>query len=204
MSLRDRFRRLSRRRSPNRRGLDSLGREDIRNIVEESLEETEATSELVERALDTHERARDLVRQGLFEEALARFHESLDAWEAQATMCRQAGFKNLWKGKHAQVGREMEDLRITHLDVLDIDDFHYLARRARLRRNQLAKVFQLAGDKAGASESDVYGAFPADQREEIRTILFHAERRGWLVRESTARRYHLLTSSSAPHISPED
>ena len=204
MSLRDRFRRLFRRRSPARRGLDSLGSEDIRSIVEESLEETEATSELVERALDTHERARDLVRQGLFEEALARFHESLEAWEAQAAMCRQAGFKNLWKGKPAQVGREMEDLRITHLDVLDIDSFRYLARRARLRHNQLAKVLQLAGGDVGASESDVYRAFPADQQEEIRTILFHAERRGWLVRESTAKRYYLRTSSSAPDISPED
>lgn len=180
-----------------------MGGKDIRDIVEESLEETEVTSELVERAQDAHDRARDLMRQGHFEESLERFRASLEAWEAQAAVCREKRFKNLWRGKPLQVGREMEDLRINHLDVLDVDSFHFLARRAMLRKNQLAQVLQLAGEKEGTSEKEIHEAFAADQREEIRAIIFHAERRGWLRRESTAGRYYLQTSSSAPEVSPE-
>lgn len=186
-----------------RRVPGSLDRQGIRDIVEESLEETEATSELVERAEDAHDRARDLMRQGHFEEALARFQESLQAWEAQAALCREKGFKNLWRGKPLQVGREMEDLRITHLDVLDTGSYQYLARRARLRKNQLARVLEMAGDEEGITEKEIHEAFPPDQREEIRVLIFHAERRNWLRRENVAGRYRLRRSESAPEITAE-
>jgi hypothetical protein len=186
------------------RGLNSIGGREIRDIVEESLEETEVTSELVERATDAHERAQDLMRQGLFEDALTRFRESIEAWEEQAEVCRVNGFKNLWKGKPQQVGREMEDLRITHLDVLDTDSFQFLDRRARLRRNQLAQILSLASIDKGTSEKDIHEEFPREQREEVRAIIFHSERRGWLRRENIAGHYYLQTTDSAPEITVTD
>lgn len=202
MSFGRKLRRLFNRVSPARQGLGSMADGDIRNIIEESLEETEATSELVEKAQHAHERARDLMRQGHLEEALDRFREAIGAWESQAALCRELGFKNLWRGKRAEVGREMEELRINHLDVLDIESFSYLGRKARLRKNQLAQVLQMAGNAAGVSESEIYSAFPAYQREDIRAILFQVQRRGWITRENVAGRYLLHTSKSAPQITP--
>jgi hypothetical protein len=174
--------------------------EDIRSMVEDSLEETEATSEVVEQALHAHERARDLMRQGHFEEALARFRESLTAWERQADICRDQGFKNMWRSKPEQVGREMEDLRIAHLDVIDLGSFFYLRKRAELRREMLASVLGIATAEEGASESDIYNAFPPHQREDIRGILFHAQNRGWLKRSRVAGRYRISTTGSAPSV----
>ena len=198
MSFLDKIRNLA--GSRRRRGLNSIGGREIRNIVEESLEETEVTSELVERAVDAHERARDLMRQGLFEEALARFRESVKAWEEQAEVCRENGFKNLWRGMTQKVGREMEDLRINHLDVLDIDSFQFLGRRALLRKNQLAQTLRLTSVDKGTSEKNIHEEFPQEQRDEIRTIIFHAERRGWLQREKIAGHYYLQITDSAPEI----
>lgn len=190
--------------SRRHRGLNSIGSREIRDIVEESLEETEVTSELVEKATNAHERARDLMRQGLFEVALARFRESIKAWEEQAEVCREKGFKNMWKGKPQQVGREMEDLRITHLDVLDTDSFQFLGRRALLRKNQLTQVLKLASIDRGTSEKEIHEEFPREQHDEIRTLIFHAERRGWLQREKIARHYYLQITDSAPGITGTD
>jgi len=202
MSFLDKIRNLA--GSRRHRGLSSIGGREIRDIVEESLEETEATSELVEKAANAHERARDLMRQGLFEVALARFHESVEAWEEQAEVCREKGFNNLWKGKPQQVGREMEDLRITHLDILDTDSFQFLGRRALLRKNLLAEVLRLASIGKGTSETEIHEEFPREQQEEIRTIIYQAERRGWLQREKIARHYYLQITDSAPGITGTD
>ncbi len=200
MGLFDRLRGGTGRRGRARRGLDALNGQDIRNIVEHSLEETEATSEVVERAQDAHDRARDLMRQGLFEEALSRFREALSAWEQQAAICREQGFKNMWPGKPEQVGREMEDLRITHLDVIDPDTYDYLRKRAELRRELLAGVLNLARSTEGASEKAIFDAFPDHQREDIRGILFYAQSRGWLTRQQTSGRYAVYASDSAPDL----
>ena len=204
MGIGDRLRRLLRRGQGSRHGLDSLGSGDIRDIVEESLEETEATSEIVERAQHAHDRARDLMRQGLFEEALERFRESTESWEAQAQMCRELGFSNMWKSKPQQVGREMENLRITHLDIMDLESFSLLKRRARLRRSQLSQVLEMAGGEEGTTESDIYESYPPDQKEDIRSLLFQAQRRGWITREKLAGHYHLRKGASAPSITSED
>ena len=200
MRLFDRLRGRFRWPGRPKRGLDALDSEEIHNIVEESLEESEVTSEVVEQALHAHERARDLMRQGLFEEALARFREALQAWEEQAAICRERGFKNMWRGKPEQVGREMENLRITHLDVLDPESFSYLKKRAMLRRELLAEVLRLARAPEGVSESTLFGAFPDHQREDIRGILFHAQGRGWLIRQQTSGRYSIHASGSAPDL----
>ncbi|MFC1628869.1 hypothetical protein ACFL3H_07130 [Gemmatimonadota bacterium] len=198
MSLGDRFRRMFRRRQDDRSGLDTLDRDDIRNIVEESLEETEATSEIVERARDAHERARDLVRQGHLEAARDRFSESITAWEEQADLCREMGFRNMWKDRPASIRREMEELRIAHLDIIDLDSFTSLHARARLRRTRLFRILEMVADDAGSSESEVYEEFPRDQHEDVSTILFHAQRRGWITRERTGSRYRLRITDSAP------
>ncbi len=200
MPLSDRIRSLFRRRSRRRSGLDDLDREDIRNIVEESLEETEATSALVERAGDAHERARDLVRQGHFEAALDRFSDSIEAWEEQAALCREMGFRNMWRERPDSIRREMEELRITQLDVLDLDSFTALHARARLQQGRLARMLDLIAAEEGASEQDVFGEFPRDQQEDIRTILFHAQRRGWITRERVGSRYRLRLTDLAPRI----
>jgi len=194
------MRALFRRRSRGRPGLNDLDREDIRNIVEESLEETEATSALVERAGDAHERARDLVRQGHFEDALVRFSDSIAAWEEQAALCREKGFRNMWRDKPDSIRREMEELRITQLDVLDLDSFTILHARARLQLDRLARVLDLIAAEEGASEQDVFGEFQRDQQENIRTILFHAQRRGWISRERTGSRYRLRLTDRSPRI----
>jgi len=169
-------------------------------MVEHSLEETEATSTVVERAQDAHDRARDLMRQGLFEEALSRFGEALSAWEEQAAICREQGFKNMWPGKPEQIGREMEDLRITHLDVADPDSFNYLRKRAELRREMLTGVLDMARSTEGISEQAIFEAFQPHQREDIRGILFHAQSRGWLIRRQTSGRYAVYASDSAPDL----
>ncbi len=181
-------------------GVGALDSDQIRDLVQDSLEETEATSEVVERAQDTHERARDLMRQGLMEEALERFRESREAWEAQAAICRERGFKNLWPGRPQQVGREMEDLRIAYLDVLDLSTFTYLTERARLRREQLVEILRrMAGAREeGIAEDEVYGAFPPRQREDIRGILLQAQKRGWIRRGGSAERYRLFLTERAP------
>jgi len=202
MSFGDRFRALFRRRSGSRPGLDALDRDDIRNIVEESLEETEATSALVERAGDAHDRARDLVRQGHFEAALDRFNESVAVWEEQAALCRELGFRNMWRDRPESIRREMEELRITQLDVLDLDTFSILHARARLQLKRLARIFELIDNEEGASEQEVYGEFPRDQLEDVRTILFHAQRQGWITRVRVGSRYRLRLSDIAPRIEP--
>ena len=189
---------FSRGRDPE--GVGALDSDQIRDLVQDSLDETEATSEVVDRAQDAHERARDLMRQGLVEEALERFQEAKEAWEAQAAICREKGFKNLWPGRPQQVGREMEDLRITYLDVLDLSGFHYLTGRARLRRDQLLRLLTLlrdAGDE-GISEDEVYDAFPVRQREDIRSMLLQAQKRGWVRRGGSAERYRLFLTDQAP------
>jgi hypothetical protein len=198
MGLGDRFRSMFQRRQRDRSGLDTLARDDIRNIVEESLEETEATSEIVERARDAHERARDLVRQGHLEEARERFTESIAAWEEQAELCRNMGFRNMWRDRPATIRREMEELRIAHLDIIDLDSFISLHARARLRRTRLFHIFEMVSGDEGSSEAAVYEDFPRDQHEDVRTILFHAQRRGWISRERTGSRYRLRITASAP------
>ncbi len=200
MSLGERFRNIFRRRQAGQPGLDALARDDIRNIVEESLEETEATSEIVERAQNAHERARDLVRQGHLDAALDRFTESIAAWEEQADLCRKMGFRNMWKDRSASIRHEMEELRIARLDILDLNSFKSLRARARLRRARLLRILEMVAGDERSSESEVYDEFPRDQREEIRTILFHAQRRGWITRERTAGRYRLRITESAPAI----
>ena len=200
MSLGERFRNIFRRRQAGQPGLDALAREDIRNIVEESLEETEATSEIVERAQNAHERARDLVRQGHLDAALDRFTESITAWEEQADLCRKMGFRNMWKDRPASIRHEMEELRIARLDILDLNSFKSLRARARLRRARLLRILEMVAGDERSSESEVYDEFPRDQREEIRTILFHAQRRGWITRERTGGRYRLRITESAPAI----
>lgn len=181
-------------------GVGGLDSEQIRDLVQDSLDETEATSEVVEQAQDAHDRARDLMRQGLFEEALERFRESREAWEAQATICREKGFKNLWPGRAQQVGRELEDLRIAYLDVLDPSSFHYLTERARLRREQVVETLRLLheAEEQGISEEDLYGAFPHHQREDIRGLLLQAQKRGWIRRGGSAERYRLFLTEEAP------
>jgi hypothetical protein len=140
------------------------------------------------------------MRQGLFEEALTRFREALTAWEQQTAICLDQGFKNMWPGKPEQVGREMEDLRITHLDVLDLDTYDYLRKRAGLRRELLSGVLRLARSPEGASEKAIFGAFPPHQQEDIRGILFHAQSRGWLIRRQISGRYAVYASDSAPDL----
>ena len=198
MSLGDRFRRIFRRRQSDQSVLDTLARDDIRNIVEESLEETEATSEIVERARDAHERARDLVRQGHLDAARDRFIESIAAWEEQADLCRTMGFRNMWKDRPVSIRREMEELRITQLDIIDLDSFTSLRARARLRRTRLFRILEMVADDEGSSEAEVYEEFPRDQHEDVSTILFHAQRRGWITRERTGSRYRLRITDSAP------
>jgi hypothetical protein len=202
MSLGDRIRALFRRGPRGRPGLGNLDREDIRNLVEESLEETEATSELVERADEAHERARDLIREGRFEAALDRFAESIAAWEEQAALCREQGFRNMWRDKPESIRREMEELRITQLDILDLDSFTILHARARLQQGRLARILALIAGDEGASEQEVFSAFPRDQQEDIRTILFHAQRLGWVTRERTGSRYRLHLTDRSPQIEP--
>jgi hypothetical protein len=197
MGLLDRIRSIFRRR---RGGVGDLDRSDIRSLVEDSLEETEATSEYVERAQDAHDRARDLMRQGLFDEALGRFREALEAWEDQAAVCRDRGFKNMWRGKPEQVGREMEDLRIAHLDVLDLDRFRYLRKRAEIRRAMLGRLLALADSDTGVTETQVHEAFADHQREDVRSMLFHAQNRGWLVRRPHRGRYTIHRTERAPDI----
>ena len=177
-----------------------MNSEDIRSLVEDSLEETEATSQVVERAQNAHERARDLMRQGLFEESLGRFTEALEGWEQQAAICRERGFKNLWRGKPEQVGREMEDLRISHLDVLDPGEFKYLRKRAELRHEMLAALLQLASVSGGTTESRIFEVFPEHQHEEVRGILFHAQNRGWLVRRKERGSYAIHATGDAPSL----
>jgi hypothetical protein len=179
-----------------------LDKDDIRNIVEESLEETEATSALVERAGDAHDRARDLVRQGHFEAALDRFTESIAVWEEQAALCRELGYRNMWPDRAESIRREMEELRITQLDVLDLGSFSILHARARLQLNRLARILALIDSEEGASEQQVYGEFPREQLEDVRTILFHAQRRGWITRVRVGSRYRLLLTDRSPQIEP--
>ena len=176
--------------------------EDIRSLVEDSLEETEATSQVVERAQNAHERARDLMRQGLFEEALGRFREALEGWEEQAAICRDRGFKNLWRGKPEQIGREMEDLRISHLDVLDPGEFKYLRKRAELRHEMLAALLELARQSGGTTESRIFDFFPEHQHAEVRGVLFHAQNRGWLVRRKERGAYAIHATLEAPDLNP--
>ncbi|MFO7768148.1 MAG: hypothetical protein R6W82_04205 [bacterium] len=185
-------------------GLGAMDRDQIRDLVQDSLDETEATSEVVERAQDARERARDLMRQGLYEEALERFRESREAWEAQAAICREKGFKNLWPGRPQQVGREMAELRIAFLDVLDLSSFRFLTERARLRREQVVGILRILGDSGdeGVSEEDIYDAFPHHQREGIRSVLLQAQKRGWVRRGGSAERYRLFLTDDAPD--PED
>lgn len=201
MGLLDRLREWWPRRR-RRAGLEAMDPETIRTLVQNSLEETEATSEMVERAQDAHDRARDLMRQGHYEEALGRFQESAEAWAEQARVCRERGFKNLWPAKPEQVGREMEDLRINYLDLTDLSSFDHLASRARLRRRQLARVLELIRSEGGTAESQIYAAFPDHQREEIRSVLYHAQRRGWLVRGGPADHYRFEASDGAPDLGP--
>jgi hypothetical protein len=200
MALGDWIRSFFGRRPRAGRGLGSMDRDDIRTLVEESLEESEVTSEIVERAQDAHERARDLVRQGHFEAALERFTESISAWEEQAELCREQGFRNMWRDRPASIRREMEELRVTQLDILDLDSFTSLYARARLRRDRLARILELITGDEGGTEAAVLDAFSRDQQEEIRTILFHAQRRGWITRERIGSRYRLRPTGSAPVI----
>lgn len=198
------IRRLRNRRTPGEQGLKDLDGDTIRDMVAHSLAETEATHVLVEEARDAHERARDLMRQGLLEEALERFRQSQRAWDDQARLCREQGFKNLWRGQSEAVGREMEAVRITHLDVEDPGSFRYLARRARLRRRHLAHLLALLNRvPEGMSEQELYAAFPSARHDDIRSILFHAQRRGWVIRAGAVDRYRLRLTETAPHLEQE-
>ncbi len=202
MGIFDRFRKGRRRGSGD--GLSSLHGEEIRNIVEESLEATEATHDLVDRARSAHERARDLMRQGLYEESLQRFRESLTAWEDQTAVCRRDGLRNLWREMPERVAREMEEVRLTHLDILDPGSFRYLQRRARFLRRLLAEALRLGRSGEGASEKTIYDAFGPSQQDEVRNVIFQAQRRGWLKRVNSGGRYYLRTSGQAPDLSSTD
>ena len=195
MGLWERIRAAFRRRG---RGLGDLGEEQIRDWVSESLAETEATAEVVGRARDAHDRARDLMRQGLYREALERFREALQTWEEQARLCREQGYRNLWRGQAERVGRELEKLRIDHLDVLEPEDFRWLRRRAQLRLEALGMVLALGREPEGTGEAEVFAAFPAHRREEIGSLLYHAQQRGWLVRRNHQGRWRLFTQPDAP------
>jgi hypothetical protein len=182
----------------SRRGLRDLDEEQIHDLVTDSLEETEATAEVVARARDAHERARDLMRQGLYRESLERFQEALLAWEEQVRICREHGYRNLWRGRVERVGREMEKLRIDHLDLLDPDSFQWLRRRAQLRLEGLERVLAMGRDPDGTGEREVYAAFPDHQREEVGSLLYQAQQRGWLTRRTHQGRWRLFTSPEAP------
>ncbi len=196
------FDRLFRRRRVSRENLASLGNEDIRNIVAESLEATEATHDLVEQARQALERARDLMRQGLYEESLERFRESLTAWEKQSALCREQGLRDLWLEMPEKVAREFEAVRIAYLDILEPESFRFLARRAGLIRRLLDELLALGRQPEGAPEKTIYESFPAHQREEIRNLIFQAQRRGWLKREKVGGRYALRTAPDAPGAIP--
>lgn len=200
MGLGGRIRRFLSGRRRDRSGWRDLDDGELRDLVSESLEETEATSQIVEKARDAHERARDLMRQGLYTEAIGRFAEAVRCWEEQERVCRREGFKNLWPGRVERVGREMEELRILHLDILMPADFHWLRRRAELRRAALARVLERARSPDGVGEQEVFEDFPAHQHDEVRSLVFHAQQRGWLIRSSRNGRYRLVTTEGAPSL----
>jgi hypothetical protein len=103
-----------------------------------------------------------------------------------------------------KVAREMEEVRIRHLDVLEPDSYHYLTRRAALINRLLAEVLELGRRGDGAAEKSLYENFPAHQQEEIRNVIFQAQRRGWLKRENVGGRYFLQTAPAAPSVHSDD
>jgi len=200
MGLGDRIRRFLTRGRRTGNGWRDLDSEQLRDLVSESLDETEATAEMVELARDAHERARDLMRQGLYNEALDRFTEAVGHWEEQERICRERGFKNLWPGRVERVGREMEELRILHLDILDPEDFQWLRRRAELRGAARSRVLEMGRVPDGVGEQEVFTDFPAHQHDEVRSLLFHAQQRGWLSRTTRNGRYRLVTTGESPRL----
>jgi hypothetical protein len=198
MGVWERLKGLFRSPTRGRRGLRDLDEEQIHDLVTDSLEETEATAQVVARARDAHERARDLMRQGLYRESLDRFQEALQAWEEQSRICREHGYRNLWRGRAERIGHEMENLRIDHLDVLDPDSFRWLHRRAQIRLEGLQRVLAMGRTPDGTGESEVFSSFPEHQREEVGSLLYHAQQRGWLARRTHQGRWRLFTQPEAP------